>query len=57
MFLAIKIILTIILVVFTIFCASFIIEELKYYKNWTRAILTAVLMVMGPIDIWIIWFT
>ena len=57
MFLAIKITLTVCLVVCIAVCAWIIIGEIKEYKNWARLITSLLFMILGTLDIGIIWFT
>lgn len=55
MILAIKILLTIILVGILAFCTWFVIEEIRTYRNWYRVAYTLVGIVLAIMDILIIW--
>lgn len=56
MILVVEIVLTIFLTIINAFCIWFAIDEIRYFKNWIRLALTLILLVIGMIDIWILWF-
>lgn len=56
MILAIKIVLTIFLAICIAICAWLIISEIITYRNWARLIASLFFMILGAIDIAILWF-
>lgn len=56
MILVVEIVLTIFLTITNAFCIWLAIDEIRYFKNWIRLVLTLILLVIGMIDIWILWF-
>lgn len=55
MILAIRIVLTIILVGIIAFCTGFAIEEITDHKDWVRLSIAVLSIIMAAIDIWILW--
>lgn len=56
-FLTLKIVLTICLVICIAVCAWIIIGEIKEFHNWARLIASLLFMILGALDIGILWFT
>ena len=56
-FLALKIVITICLVICIAVCTWVIIGEIKEFHNWARLIASLLFMILGALDIGILWFT